>query len=75
MVQFFSYRTVKNDLLTKISRSDIASGHKGMRYILPSRELIASSIEIVVQAHRLEGLVLLGSCDMIVPPGTLMAAA
>jgi len=40
--------------LTKISRSDIASGHEGMRYIWPSRELIASSIETVVQAHRLE---------------------
>ena len=52
----------------------IASGHEGMHYILPSRELIASSIEIMVQAHRLDGIVLLGSCDKIVP-GLLMAAA
>jgi len=52
----------------------IANGHEGMRYILPSRELIASSIEIMVQAHRLDGVVLLGSCDKIVP-GMLMAAA
>ena len=52
----------------------IANGHEGMRYILPSRELIASSIETMVQAHRLDGVVLLGSCDKIVP-GMLMAAA
>ena len=52
----------------------IANGHDGMRYILPSRELIASSIEIMVQAHRLDGVVLLGSCDKIIP-GMLMAAA
>jgi dihydroxy-acid dehydratase len=52
----------------------IASGHEGMHYILPSRELIASSVETMVQAHRLDGVVLLGSCDKIVP-GMLMAAA
>ena len=52
----------------------IANGHEGMRYILPSRELIAGSIETMVQAHRLDGIVLLGSCDKIVP-GMLMAAA
>jgi dihydroxy-acid dehydratase len=52
----------------------IANGHEGMRFILPSRELIASSIETMVQAHRLDGIVLLGSCDKIVP-GMLMAAA
>ena len=52
----------------------IASGHEGMHYILPSRELIAGSIEVMVQAHRLDGIVLLGSCDKIVP-GMLMAAA
>jgi dihydroxy-acid dehydratase len=52
----------------------IASGHKGMRYILPMRDLIASSIEAMVEAHRLDGVVLLGSCDKIVP-GMLMAAA
>jgi dihydroxy-acid dehydratase len=52
----------------------IASGHEGMRYILPTRDLVASSIEVMVQAHRLDGVVLLGSCDKIVP-GMLMAAA
>jgi dihydroxy-acid dehydratase len=45
-----------------------------MRYILPSRELIAGSVEIMTQAHRLDGVVLLGSCDKIVP-GLLMGAA
>lgn len=52
----------------------IATGHEGMRYILPSRELVAASVETMVQAHRLDGVVLLGSCDKIVP-GMLMAAA
>jgi dihydroxy-acid dehydratase len=52
----------------------IAEGHEGMRYILPTRELIANSIEMMVQAHRLDAVVLLGSCDKIVP-GMLMAAA
>ena len=52
----------------------IANGHEGMHYLLPSREIIAGSIEIMVQAHRLDGVVMLGSCDKIVP-GMLMAAA
>lgn len=52
----------------------IAEGHEGMRYILPARELITSSIECMVRAHRFDGMVLLGSCDKIVP-GMLMAAA
>lgn len=52
----------------------IAEGHEGMRYCLPARELIASSIECMVRAHRFDGMVLLGSCDKIVP-GMLMAAA
>lgn len=51
-----------------------AQGHDGMHFILPSRDIIASDIEIMAQAHRLDGLVLLGSCDKIVP-GMLMAAA
>jgi dihydroxy-acid dehydratase len=51
----------------------IANGHLGMRYILPSRDLIADCVETMAQAHRLDGLVLLGSCDKIVP-GLLMAA-
>ena len=52
----------------------IAEGHEGMRYILPSRDLITSSVECMVRAHRFDGMVLLGSCDKIVP-GLLMAAA
>ncbi len=52
----------------------IAQSHAGMHYILPSREIICNSIEIAVQAHRLDAIVLLASCDKIVP-GMLMAAA
>jgi dihydroxy-acid dehydratase len=52
----------------------ISMGHEGMRYSLPSRDLIAASIETMAQAHQLDGLVMLGSCDKIVP-GMLMAAA
>jgi dihydroxy-acid dehydratase len=51
----------------------IAMGHEGMRYALPSRESIADSIELMAQAHQFDGLVLVGSCDKIVP-GMLMAA-
>jgi dihydroxy-acid dehydratase len=52
----------------------IAQGHEGMHYILPTRDLIANSIEMMIQAHRLDAMVLLCSCDKIVP-GMLMAAA
>ena len=52
----------------------IAEGHEGMRYILPTRDVIANSIELMVQAHQYDAIVLLGSCDKIVP-GMLMAAA
>jgi len=51
----------------------IAMGHSGMHYSLPSRELIADSIESVAEAHKLDGLVLLTACDKITP-GMLMAA-
>jgi dihydroxy-acid dehydratase len=51
----------------------IAMGHSGMHWSLPSRELIADMIETIVQAHRLDGLVLLTNCDKITP-GMLMAA-
>lgn len=51
-----------------------AQGHDGMHYILPSRELIADSVESMAQINLFDGLVLLGSCDKIVP-GMLMAAA
>ncbi|MDR3124362.1 MAG: dihydroxy-acid dehydratase [Endomicrobium sp.] len=52
----------------------IAMGHSGMHYSLGSREIIADSIEIVANAHRLDGLVLLSNCDKVTP-GMLMAAA
>ena len=52
----------------------IAMGHIGMRYSLASRELIADSVETVVEAHRLDGMVCITNCDKIVP-GMLMAAA
>lgn len=52
----------------------IAMGHSGMRYSLPSRELIADMVETVTQAHQLDGLILLTNCDKITP-GMLMAAA
>ena len=51
----------------------IAMNHEGMRYPMPSRELIADSIEIMVRAHAFDGMVLIPSCDKIVP-GHLMAA-
>jgi dihydroxy-acid dehydratase len=52
----------------------IAMGHGGMRYSLPSRELIADMVESIAEAHALDGLVLLTNCDKITP-GMLMAAA
>jgi dihydroxy-acid dehydratase len=51
----------------------IAMGHAGMRYPLASREHIADSVEIMTEAHRFDGLVLVPNCDKIVP-GMLMAA-
>ncbi|MBT3363499.1 MAG: dihydroxy-acid dehydratase [Chloroflexi bacterium] len=52
----------------------IAMGHIGMRYSLPSRELIADSVEIMVQANAFDALVFIPNCDKIIP-GMLMAAA
>lgn len=52
----------------------IAMGHEGMRYSLPSRENIADAIELMVESHRFDALVCIGTCDKIVP-GMLMAAA
>jgi len=51
----------------------IAMGHDGMRYSLPSRELIADSVESMAMAHAFDGLVMLPNCDKVVP-GMLMAA-
>uniref|UniRef100_A0A7C3RNG4 Dihydroxy-acid dehydratase n=2 Tax=Archaeoglobus fulgidus TaxID=2234 RepID=A0A7C3RNG4_ARCFL len=50
----------------------IAMGHEGMCFSLPSRELVADSIEAMVEAHRFDGLVVVASCDKIIP-GMLMA--
>lgn len=52
----------------------LAQGHEGMKYSLPSRDIIAHSIEIMLEAHRFDGAVLLTSCDKITP-GMLMAIA
>ena len=50
-----------------------ANGNEGMRYILPHREVIADSIELMVEAHRLDAMVTLSGCDKI-NPAILMAA-
>jgi dihydroxy-acid dehydratase len=51
----------------------IAMGHAGMKYSLPSRELIADSVETMMEAHQFDGMVCIPNCDKIVP-GMLMAA-
>jgi dihydroxy-acid dehydratase len=51
----------------------IAMGHSGMKFSLPSRELIADSVETMIQAHKFDGMVCIPNCDKIVP-GMLMAA-
>ena len=51
----------------------IAMGHIGMKFSLPSREIIADSVETVVRAHQFDGMVCIPNCDKIVP-GMLMAA-
>ncbi|WP_378956170.1 dihydroxy-acid dehydratase [Pelosinus sp. sgz500959] len=53
----------------------IAHAHEGMKYVLPSRDLIADSVEAVIRGHGIfDGMVMIASCDKIVP-GMLMAAA
>jgi len=52
----------------------LATGHKGMKMPMPSRELIADSIEIMITAHAFDAMVLLTNCDKVTP-GMLMAAA
>ena len=52
----------------------LCQGHIGMSYPLASRDLIADSVELMVEAHRLDGMVMLPGCDKIVP-GMIMAAA
>jgi len=51
----------------------IAMNHPGMKYSLPSRELIADSVEIMAQAHAFDALVFIPNCDKVIP-GMLMAA-
>ncbi len=51
----------------------IAMNHPGMKYSLPSRELIADSVEILAEAHAFDGLVFIPNCDKVIP-GMLMAA-
>lgn len=51
----------------------IAMNHPGMKYSLPSRELVADSVEILAQAHAFDGLVFIPNCDKVIP-GMLMAA-
>jgi dihydroxy-acid dehydratase len=51
----------------------IAMGHAGMKYSLPSRELIADSVETMIEAHRFDAMVCIPNCDKIVP-GMLLAA-
>lgn len=52
----------------------LCQGHSGMKYSLPSREIIADSVEAMTESQRFDGLVFISSCDKIVP-GHLMAAA
>ena len=51
----------------------IAMGHSGMKFSLPSRELIADSVETMIQAHQFDGMVCIPNCDKIVP-GMIMGA-
>ena len=51
----------------------IAMGHSGMKYSLPSRELIADCVETMIEAHQFDGMVCIPNCDKIVP-GMLLAA-
>ncbi len=61
------------ELNTMAACDGIAENHLGMRYILPSREVIADSIEIMAHAHALDALVFIPNCDKIIP-GMLLAA-
>src|SRR5260370_21993991 len=51
----------------------IAMGHLGMKYSLPSRELIADSVETMIEAHRFDAMICIPNCDKIVP-GMFMGA-
>ena len=51
----------------------IAMGHNGMKYSLPSREIIADSVETMIEGHRFDGMICIPNCDKIVP-GMFMGA-
>ncbi len=51
----------------------IAMGHRGMKFSLPSREIIADSVETMIEAHRFDGMICIPNCDKIVP-GMFMGA-
>src|SRR5712671_7309112 len=51
----------------------IAMGHDGMKFSLPSREIIADSVETMIEAHRFDGMICIPNCDKIVP-GMFMGA-
>ncbi|MDS0525217.1 dihydroxy-acid dehydratase [Clostridium sp. SHJSY1] len=65
---------VPRELETIAICDGLCQGHSGMRYPLPSRELIADSIEMMVESHQFDAMVLIPGCDKIVP-GMVMAAA
>lgn len=65
---------VPRELETIAICDGLCQGHMGMRYPLPSRELIADSIEMMVESHQFDAMVLIPGCDKIVP-GMVMAAA
>jgi len=52
----------------------LAMGHNGMKYSLPSRDLIADTVEVMVEAHQFDGIVFISNCDKVTP-GMLIAAA
>lgn len=52
----------------------LAMGHEGMNYSLPSRDIIADSVELMVKAHRFDGVLMVTNCDKVTP-GMLMATA
>ncbi len=51
----------------------ITQGHNGMCYVLPSRDLIADTVEVMVEGQRLDGIVMIASCDKIVPAMAMAA--
>lgn len=65
---------VPRELETIAICDGLCQGHMGMRYPLPSRELIADSIEMMIESHQFDAMVLIPGCDKIVP-GMIMAAA